>query len=268
VAAAGDAEGATTLAAKVTGVSPDGKTITLEFPPERRGEDARKVEVRITEQTEVTYDGVGANGARPTAGYHARVSLQPGSNDTAARVRFAVVDASRWGRSFLSGKVVGVSPDGKKVTLEMPAGRGLEAQRTDVSLSEQTKVSYAYVAKDAARPTEGYQADVWLNEGSPDAARVHFVDVTREAAQMVGGKVLALATDGSSMTLEVPARVRGEGPSKQDIKLPGTAEATYHGVGPDGARPTEGYHARVWLQEGSTDTASKVMFLKATERGR
>src|SRR5262249_10560109 len=127
----------------------------------------------------------------------------------------------------------------------------------------------AYVAKDAARPTTGYRADVWLDEGSTDtAARVHFVDGTREAAQMVGGKVIALAKDGGGMTLEVPARVRGEGPTRLEVKVAGTTEVTYHGVGQDGAKVTEGYHARVWLQEGSTDTATKVMFLKANERGR
>ena len=70
------------------------------------------------------------------------------------------------------------------------------------------------------------------------------------------------------MSLEVPARVRGEGPMKLDVKLTGTAEITYHGVGPDGAKPTEGYHARVWLQEGSTDTATKVITLETGSNDR
>jgi hypothetical protein len=34
------------------------------------------------------------------------------------------------------------------------------------------------------------------------------------------------------------------------------------------ARLSEGLGARVWLQEGSTDTAARIAFMKADGRGR
>src|SRR5206468_937391 len=163
---------------------------------------------------------------------------------------FAVVDSTRQGRSFVSGKVVGVSPDSKKISLEIPQGRGASANKVDLTLTEQTQVTYAYVAKDAAKPTVGYQADVWLQEASGDTAlKVNFVDVGNEENSMVGGKVIGLSVDG--FTLEVPPTARGQAAKTTAMKIASTTEITFQAVGPDGAKLTEGYHARVWLQEGT-----------------
>src|SRR5262249_26328899 len=152
--------------------------------------------------------------------------------------------------------------------------------------------AYTYIARGTPKPIVGYRAELWLEEGSPDtAAKAHFVDPNREQDALRVGKVVGLAKDGSGITLEVPARDRGggsaggpgrpatpislvvpaEGPSKIDLKFTPTTEITFQGVGPDEAKLTEGYAARVWLTEGSLATAGKAVFLGArtpNERGR
>jgi len=77
-----------TLRGKVVGVSGDGATVTLEQPPAVRGGNPRRVEVKLTGQTRISYSNVGPNGATPTAGYLAVVWLLDGSNNTAARATF------------------------------------------------------------------------------------------------------------------------------------------------------------------------------------
>jgi RNA polymerase sigma factor (sigma-70 family) len=261
-------EGLTTVAAPVVKVSPDGKTITLEMPAEARGEEPKRVDIRITDKTEVVYNGVGLNAAKPAEGQHAHVWLKAGSTDTAAKVTLSVLDVTRQGRSFISGAVVAVSQDGKRITMESPQGRGLEPTKTEITLSDKTKVTYAYAAKDAAKPTVGYQADVWLEEEGTCVAKVHFVDVAREKDALLVGKVVGLGKDGNGITLEVPAAVRGEEPAKAEVKIvPGT-EIIFQGVGSGEAKLMEGYGARVWLQDGSTDTAAKIVLSKGGERGR
>src|SRR5262249_28937603 len=136
---------------KVVGVSKDGKAVSLETAPPnaRTGEGAARTDVRIGEQTDVVYNRVGLNGASPAEGYHARAWVRPGG-ESAARVEFTSGEAEP-----LVAPVVAVSADGKTVTLETPAVRGFEARRCDVKLTDQTKVSYGYVAKDAPRPAAG-----------------------------------------------------------------------------------------------------------------
>jgi RNA polymerase sigma factor (sigma-70 family) len=265
------AEGPATLSAPVVAVSADGKSITLETAPAngRTGEEAKRTDVRVTDKTEVSYDRVGLNGAKPTEGYHADVTLQPGSADTAARVHFTAADAARDSRAYVA-LVKAVSADGKTITLELPPGRGeQEPRKTDIKLTDQSKLTYSYVAKDGAKPTAGYQAEVWVEgRGSDTAVKVHFVDPAREKESMLGGKVIGLAKDGNGFTLEVPPQVRGGDSRKADVKITPTTEITFHGVGPDGAKLTEGYGARVWLLEGSPDTAVRVMVYKSTGRRR
>jgi hypothetical protein len=263
-------DGPPDLNAKVVASANDGKAITLEIPPQKRGEEARRADIRFTDKTDVSYFGVGVNSAKPTEGYRAEVWLRTGSVDTADKVRFTAVDNSRQGRSFLTGgKVTSVSPDGKRLTLEFPPRRDQGPTQTELKLTDETKFSYAYVAKDAAKPTVGYQADVWLEQGSTDtAAKVHLVDATRQEGALVSGKIVGVSPDGNTVTLETPPRVRGGKSQRVDLKITAATEITFHGVGPDGAKLTVGYGVRAWLQEDSTDTAATIMVLKANERGR
>src|SRR5262249_42753084 len=76
------------LSGKVVGVSGDGATVTLEQPPAVRGRNPRRVEVKLTGQTRISYSNIGPDGAKPTAGYSAVVRLLDGSNKTAAWATF------------------------------------------------------------------------------------------------------------------------------------------------------------------------------------
>jgi hypothetical protein len=78
----------TTLRGKVVGVSKDSAVVTLEQPPAVGGGNPRRVEVKLTGQTRISYSNVGPNGTKPTAGDLAVVRLLDGSNNTAAWATF------------------------------------------------------------------------------------------------------------------------------------------------------------------------------------
>jgi RNA polymerase sigma factor (sigma-70 family) len=262
------------LTGPVVAVSKDGQVVTVETAPptSRTGDEPKRSDIRITDKTEVTYSGVGLSGAAPSVGYHAEVSLQQGSADTAARVHFTWVDAltqGQWQGMVYVAKVVGLSQDGKALTVELPPRRDQGPQNIDLKLTDQTKLTYAYVAKDGAKPMAGYRAEVWLEgRGSDTASRVHFVDPEGEKAAMVNGQVVGLSKDGSTMTLKVPPEVRGGEPRNADVKIAATTEITFNDVGPGEAKLTEGFYARVWLQEAAPDTAARIIMFKSTGRGR
>src|SRR5262249_43377013 len=73
----------------VAGVSKDGKTITLDLPLGRRGEEAKRIEVKLTDRTTIAYHNVGPGGAKVAEGFRAAVWLKEGSKDTAERMGFA-----------------------------------------------------------------------------------------------------------------------------------------------------------------------------------
>jgi hypothetical protein len=78
----------TTVSGKVVGVSADGTTITLEHPSNARGEEPKRIEIKITVQTRLSFSNVGPDGAKPTEGYTAQIRLLDGSKDTATQATF------------------------------------------------------------------------------------------------------------------------------------------------------------------------------------
>lgn len=86
-----------TVAGKVLAVAADGKSLTIETPPPRdvRGGAAKKVEVKLTDKTNLLYNGVGPGGAKPTVGYLASAVLEDGSMDTAVQVYLSSPDVRR-----------------------------------------------------------------------------------------------------------------------------------------------------------------------------
>ena len=68
-------------------VAKDGSSVTLEQPA-GRGEDAKRVEVKITVNTRVSFSEVGPNEAKIVEGLFARARLADGSADTAAQIGF------------------------------------------------------------------------------------------------------------------------------------------------------------------------------------
>jgi hypothetical protein len=77
------------VAGKVTQVAADGKSITL------TARDLRRVDVKLTDKTEVVYQNVGPGGAKPSEGYFAQVTLEEGSEDTAMHVLFTIPGGRR-----------------------------------------------------------------------------------------------------------------------------------------------------------------------------
>jgi RNA polymerase sigma factor (sigma-70 family) len=163
--------GGADVAGKVVAVSKGGDAITLEQPPAARGEEPKKVEVKLGDKTAAVYYNVGPDGTKPAEGMTARVWLEDGSKDAAARVVLAGTVKERW--ALVTGKVVGVSRDGKTITLEQPSrARGEEPKRIDVQLSARTRIAYFAVGPDGAKLTEGYEAQVQMDEGSKEAVQV------------------------------------------------------------------------------------------------
>ncbi len=74
----------------------------------------------------------------------------------------------------------------------------------------------------------------------------------------VTGVIAAVADAGQRLTLELPAKIKGDPPTTIEIRINDKTKLAYFGVDSAGETPTVGYVAQVWLVEGSTDTAAGV----------
>ncbi len=272
--APGDRRGAD-LAGKVAAVAGNGKTITFKLEARGRDDAGPSVDIQLTDKTQTLFTNIGTGGAKPTEGYRAEVWFTEGSKDTAARATFhgsaetfqrgepGVRDVQEQ-KADGAGKVASVSQDGKTLTLEMAArDRGEAATKLKIKLTDKTSVSYFEVGLGGDRPTDGYMAQVWLADGSKDTAgKIRFRGVPR-AAPFLRGKVIGIAKDSKSITLETPGKERGDPSGSIEVKLSPKTHLSFQNVGPDGALLTEGYVAQVTLVEGSTDMASSVVLTPA-----
>ncbi len=245
---------------RITAISEDGKMLSLEGGS--RGEEPKKMEIKLTAKTKVGFDGVLKElGVKLRVGDFVAVWLQEGSTDTAA-----VVEARRG--PDLSSKIKAVSADGKVLTLTAPSKiRGEEPINIEIKLTDQTKVDQGRRTRGPADAGEdkmlkvGYVASVWLKEGSKDTAAALQVSPPRPD---VAGEITAISKDGKTLTLQSPAR--GGGFTNAEIKL---TDATKIKV--DGAAKGEdkklkvGCGATIWLQEGSRDTAATVQAIPAVQ---
>src|SRR5262249_45697356 len=147
---------------RIVGLSGGGKILTVEmFPP--KSKEPTLAQIRLTKATRESYHGVAADGARPAVGYLVQVWLAEGSQDTAARVRFTRNDE----RKSLDGKIVAVSADGGRFTLEMPSGgKDGEATRREITVTASSRLVFFKVGPGRAKLTEGYHVRGWLVPGS------------------------------------------------------------------------------------------------------
>lgn len=247
----------------------DNKSVTLEGRPQERGAEAPKHTVPFDNKTVLVFSNVEKDGARITAGYQASVWYAD-DGKTAAKVQFTgSSEPARRDekRPEMMGKVTEVI-EGKSLVLEaQPTGRGEEPKKVTITLTDKTTVVFNNVPLDGAKITPGMQAGVWLADGSKDtAAKVLFIGATPERWTMVTGKVIAVAKDGKSFSVEGVTK-RGEEPKRVEVKLTDKTQLSFFGVGPGEAKITEGMVAQVRLLDGSTDTAGQVIFSKAGERG-
>ena len=82
-------------------------------------------------------------------------------------------------------------------------------------------------------------------------------------APFFSGKVVAVAKDGKSFTVETPPAEWGQEPTRNPVGIYADTVITYIGVGLDGAKPTEGYAAQVWIVKAAKGRAAKVIFTAA-----
>ena len=107
-----------------------------------KGKPAEKTALRLTEQTQVLFSNVAREGARITVGHEVLVSLEPDSQDTAKVVTFvgtaAVKSAEgKEAKADCCGSIVGLSGNGKVLTVELPSPKSGEAVRTEIRLTEE-----------------------------------------------------------------------------------------------------------------------------------
>jgi len=228
---------------KITSISEDGKTLTLEFAT-ARGEEPKKTTLKLTDKSTVEF----ARGQKDIfkklkVGDTASVWLQAGSTDTVASLQ-----AQR--QPNLTGKIVGVSADEKLLTLEVPGReRGAGPDKIEIKLTEKTK-------KEPGRGEEGKLqvgnlATVWLEEGSKDTAVVVQANRPRPDA---AGVITAISPDGKVLTLE--AKTRGGEATSSEIKLAETTKIQF--LNGQGKKLKVGQTVMVWFQEGSRETAAIV----------
>ena len=247
---------------KVAGVSKDGSTLSFELPPKERGAAPITKDIKITGKTMLTYSGVAKGGTTPTEGYAAGVWFVKGSKDTADSIHFSAGKGPERGarnarKPDSAGSVVAVSKDGKTVSLTVGAKeRGGEVQKVDYKIDDKTQIHFNNIGPNGDKIAEGYNAVVWLADGSKDTAGMLIVNAPKKDRHTtVHGKVVAISKDGKSFTIEAPSKARGEEPKKMDITLSATTRIVYMGVGLDGARLTEGYTVEVTLEDGSQTNA-------------
>jgi RNA polymerase sigma factor (sigma-70 family) len=261
------------LSGMVAGVSKDGKTLSFKLAPQGRGEPQADVEVQMTDKTTVIYSNIGKGGAKPTEGYRAEVWLIEGSKSTASKVLFGG-GVEKTGRDVpeakadTAGRIVGVSKDGKVLTVEPPAVRGEEVVKHEIKVDDKTNLIYFQVGADGARPSEGYVARVWYAAGSKDTASKLHLQAPEQHDPMMRGKVVAIAKDAKAITVELSTRNRDDAPGSLEVKLSPKTKLVFNGVGPEGAVLSEGLGATVFLENGSKDTAAMIVLGPAAAGGR
>lgn len=140
----------------------------LTLDTKTRSGDNVKVEIKITPQTKI--ESVGANKAELTVGLQAMVWYMEGSTDTAATVHVAPVPR---GSPDASGRIGAISADGKSITLENQRRGEDTTTKTEIKLSDKTRVEYLGTdKKEEEKLTVGYNTAVWFEKGSKDTAAV------------------------------------------------------------------------------------------------
>src|SRR5206468_12832192 len=136
------------------------------------------------------------DGAKSTEGYAGDVwYADDGKTAALVQLRGTAEQARRdEKRPTASGKVM--RTDGKKLVVEVPAGRGEEPTRVTYVIGEKTTVIYHNVPADGTKPAPGMQVQVWMEDGANETAtKVYLFGTVPERWQTVQGKVVAVAKD-------------------------------------------------------------------------
>lgn len=228
---------------KITAISDDGKTLTLEAAA-RRGEEPKKTTVKLTDKSNVEFARNQKDVFKKLkAGDTASVWLQEGSKDVVATLQ-------AYRQPDLTGTIAAVSADEKVLTVETPPReRGAGPDRIEIKLTEKTRKEPG--RGDEGKLVVGNVATVWLQEGSKDTALL--LQVNRPRPDAVG-VIQKISPDGKVLTLE--CKTRGGEVYKSEFKIAVATKVEF--IGGEGNKLKVGQPAVVWLQKGSMDTAAIV----------
>jgi anti-sigma factor RsiW len=158
------------FAGRLSAVSANGKEITVQLPPKKKGDPARTAIVKLSERSKIAYALVPFDAERPMVGYTATVWLTHGSKEEAARITFTGKKAD-YHAPDLVGRVTAVAPDGQHFTLQLPPSKNGEPGRTtSVTIGKQTKIVYSKIEEKRQKPSVGFTASIWLEKGSKEQA--------------------------------------------------------------------------------------------------
>jgi hypothetical protein len=166
-----------------------------------------------------------------------------------------------------TGKIVAVAGDGQSITLEASGARGKEPARLAVRIGPKTRIVYFDVGPGEAKLAIGHFAQIWLADDTKDlAARVAIIggQNSRDSAPDFQGLVSGVLKGGKGITLEV--RRRGQAATKKDIPINEQTEQTYFNVKENGASPTPGYYALVFLAQGKRAVTERINFIRIEDR--
>jgi RNA polymerase sigma factor (sigma-70 family) len=259
------------LTGTVVEVDTDGKGIAVEVAAEG-GREPKKVSVRFNERTVLAFSYVteAKIEKNQTAWVWYDDNARVGGNRIAGQVQFygSAFPTSHNRGPDVRGKLL--SADNQTLTIEQPAASpGGEPKKMVLKLGAKTTLVYETVGPSGAKPTEGQQAAVWLENGSKDtAAGVALSGVVPERWTTLSGKVVGVSGDGATVTLEQPPASRGGNPRRIEFKRTAQTRISYSNIGPDGAKPTAGDLAVVRLLDGSNNTAAWATFERSGDRRR
>jgi RNA polymerase sigma factor (sigma-70 family) len=250
----------------------EGKSITIEPAGRaRRGEEVKKEAIPLDAKTVVTFTNITKGEAKMAVGQTATVWYAD-DGKTAGKVQLAgSAEPFRRDekRPDFVGLVTRATDDGSKFVMSgWSAQRGGETKLLTITLAEKATVLFHNVPADGTKVAPDMRVSVWLAENSMDTAvKVSVTGSVPERWAMISGKVVAVAKDGKSFTVEVPPSKRGEEAKRTEVKLTDKTKLAFNSVGPGEAKVTEGLMAHVRLLDGSNDTAGQALFYKPGERG-
>lgn len=258
------------MSGTVVRVGNDG-TVGLEIRSKNKGDQGTRVDIKLSNKTELVYSDIGPEEAKLTEGLGVDVWLEKESKDIAARMHLRGSQHPKT-MPHREGQVVAVAADGKCIALKK-SGKAEPVEPIAIRFSDQTRLTFANVARGRATITAGYEGRVWLENDSQDIAKSLTFSGNAEDKQALvkekkadrTGRIVAVSDDGQVLTVEI-FPTKGEKSTRVEIKLTTATRESYHDVPENGARPAVGYQVQVWLIEGSPDNAERVRFYRNDPR--
>jgi hypothetical protein len=160
----------------------------------------------------------------------------------------------------VTGSVVAVAEDGKRVTLQMSKGSKERAAEEVTIKTDGADVAFSWIGPLEDRAAEGYQASVWLQPGTTDrAARVRYSGLQSFKAinrpPDIEGAVVTMTADGKRLVIEGRSNEKGGEPPQIEVNLTPVTDLRFNRVKAGQAKVEQGYYAEIWLDETRENAA-------------